>query len=197
MKQAEPPRLTGGQRAILAGVTTVLTLCLLVACLAGRWAWGTLKATPTPMPVAIVPTETHTPTPSPTPTSTPTWTATATPSSTPTSTSTPMPTHTPTHTPTPVPTATPSPSLTPTLAPVVGMMIGNAWLRQEPAADSPTLGTVALRGQQVELLAVYGEWCQIRWSPRSQAQVVGWVPLRWVGVLDSIPAHIITPTSVP
>jgi hypothetical protein len=201
MRDVEPPRLTGTQRALMAGVAGVLVICLVVACLAGRWALAAVLGTPTPVPVAIEPTATYTPTPSPTATPTPTWTPTAAPSFTPTST--PLPTLTstpsplPTSTPSPLPTSTPAPSTTPTVAPVLGLMTGNVWLRQEPAADARRLGMVAERGQQVELLAVFDGWCQVRWSPSPQVQAVGWVPLRWVGTLDPIPARIVTATAAP
>jgi hypothetical protein len=89
------------------------------------------------------------------------------------------------------------PTSTPTPAPVMGLMTGNVWLRQEPSADSLRLGMVAERGEQVEILAVYDDWCQIRWAPFPQGRAVGWVPLRWVGTLDPIPASIVTATAVP
>jgi hypothetical protein len=188
-KGIEPPRLTRDQRVLMAGIAGLLMVCLVVACLAGRWAWVAVLSTPTPMPVAIEPTATYTPTPTPTST----WTPTTTPSSTPTATS--VPTHTPT--PTPTPTTTPTWTFTPTPAPVIGLMTGNVWLRQEPRADALRLGIVAERGQQVELLAVFDGWCQIRWAPDSQVQAVGWIPLRWVGTLDPIPERIVTATVAP
>lgn len=195
MQRVEPPRLTGGQRALMAGAAGLLAVCLVVTCLAGRWALGAMLSTPTPMPVAIEPTTTYTPTPSPTPSPMPTWTPTTAPSSTPTSTS--APTHTATPTATPTRTATPTQTFTATPAPVMGLMTGNVWLRQEPRADAPRLGIVAERGQQVELLAVFDGWCQIRWAPDTQVQAVGWIPLRWVGTLDPIPARIVTATVAP
>jgi hypothetical protein len=194
-KGIEPPRLTGNQRVLMAGIASLLVICLVAACLAGRWAWVAVLSTPTPMPVAVEPTATHTPTPSPTPTltHTSTWTPTTTPSSTPTSTAQP----TPTATLTPTPTTTPTRAFTPTPAPVIGVMTGNVWLREEPRADALRLGIVAERGQQVELLAVFDGWCQVYWAPDSQVQAVGWIPLRWVGTLDPIPAHIVTATVAP
>jgi hypothetical protein len=187
MAGAKPARLTGTQKLVMAGAFSLLVVCLVVACFAGRWAVGVVFPTPTPIAVVIQPTMTYTP--SPAPTLTPTWTATATPSATPTSASTPTPTSTS--------TATPTPSLTPTPGSVAGLMTGNAWLRSEPGAGSPTLGMVALRGQQVELLAVFADWCQIRWTPSPEVEAVGWVPCRWVGTLTPIPARIVTPTAVP
>lgn len=79
----------------------------------------------------------------------------------------------------------------------MGLMTGNAWLRQEPRDDSLRLGIVAERGQQVELLAVFDGWCQIRWAPGAQVQAVGWIPLKWVGTLEPIPARIVTATAGP
>jgi hypothetical protein len=189
----EPPRMTRAQKWSVAGVASLLVICLVIACLAGRWALTGALGTPTPMPVAIEPTATHTPTHSPTPTPTPTWTPTTTPSSTPTSTSQP----TPTATPTPTPTTTPTRAFTSTPAPVLGVMTGNVWLREEPRADALRLGIVAERGQQVELLAVFDGWCRVYWAPDSQVQAVGWIPLRWVGTLDPIPARIVTATVAP
>jgi hypothetical protein len=191
----EPAGLTRTHWAMVAGAVSLLAICLVVACLAGRWALAPLLSTPTPVPVAIEWTATQVPTPTHTPTWTPTWTPTATPSATPTPTSTP--TATPSATPTSTYTPSPVPTSTPTPAPVIGLMTGNAWLRQEPSAGSPRLGMVAERGQQVELLAIYDDWCQIRWAPFPQGQAVGWVPLRWVGTLDPIPASIVTATAAP
>ena len=79
----------------------------------------------------------------------------------------------------------------------MGLMTGNAWLRQDPSDDARRLGVVLERGQPIELLAVFGDWCQVRWSPQPQTQVTGWVPLEWVGVTVPIPAKIITPTTGP
>lgn len=56
---------------------------------------------------------------------------------------------------------------------------------------------VAERGTQVEILAVSGEWCQIRLSLEAGVEATGWVPLRWLGTLDPIPVHLISPTAGP
>jgi hypothetical protein len=185
MEGVAPPQLTGTQRALMAAAGSLLVICLVVACLAGRWAWVGVFGTPTPMPVAVEPSATPTPTHTHTPTltPTPTWTPTA------------VPTHT--TTPTPAPTSMPTPSLTPTPAPVTGLMTGNVWLRQEPRDDAPRLGLIAERGQQVEILAVFDGWCQIRWVPSPQVQAIGWVPLRWVGTLAPVPARLVTATAAP
>jgi hypothetical protein len=76
-------------------------------------------------------------------------------------------------------------------------MTGNVWLRQEPAADAPRLGLVLERGQQVEILAVFGDWYQVRWAPQIQAGVIGWTPAEWVGTIAPIPARLVTPTISP
>jgi hypothetical protein len=80
---------------------------------------------------------------------------------------------------------------------VTGLMTGNAWLRQAPEANASRLGPIGRTGEQVEILAVYGDWCRIRLSPSAQAEATGWVPMRWVGTLEPIPARIITPTTTP
>jgi hypothetical protein len=196
-REIEPPRLTATQRTLMAGIVGLLVICLAATCLVGRWALVAVLSTPTPLPVAIESTATYTPTRSPTSTHTPTRTPTMTPSATSTSTPTATPTSTSTSVPTTTPTSTPVPTTTPTPASVMGLMTGNVWLRQEPRADALRLGIVAERGQQVELLAVYDGWGQIHWAPDSQVQAVGWIPLRWVGTLDPIPAGIVTATTAP
>ncbi len=76
-------------------------------------------------------------------------------------------------------------------------MTGNVWLREGPSAGSPRLGVILERGLRVELLAVFGDWCQVHWAPEAGAEVTGWVPLQWVGTTDPIPAHMVTPTVGP
>ena len=112
---------------------------------------------------------------------------------------------TPSATPTSSPSATPSPTLTPTFtatptstpAPVVGLMTGHVWVRQAPAPNAPLIGLILERGQPVELRALFGDWIQVRWAPEPDTQVIGWVPVRWVGTTGPIPAHIVTPTVSP
>jgi len=181
---AEPRALSPAQKRILAGALGLMVVCLVGACLAGGWAWQTLRSTPTPLPVAVEPTST--------PTSTPTFTAT--PSPMPAAIATPSPTFTVTPLPTFTPTATATPTSTATPAPVLGLMTGNVWLHGGPSAASPRLGIVLERGQPVELLALFGDWCQVRWTPQAGAEVIGWVPARWVGTTTPIPARIVTPT---
>ena len=92
----------------------------------------------------------------------------------------PAPTETPAPTPTPVPTP----------APVIGLMTGHVWLRAEPADDSRRLGVILERGQRVEILAVFGDWYQVRWVPQAEAEVIGWVtyqlPSLRASILDSM-----------
>ena len=181
METGQPRELSRGQKLVLAGASALAVACVAGAGLAGGWAWRTLQATPTPLPVAAAPTPTFTQTPSPSPTST----ATATPL--PTQTASPSPTRTPS----PTPTASPTP------APVMGLMTGNVWLHGGPSVDAPRLGLILERGQSVEILAVFSDWCRVRWAPQGQAEAIGWVPLEWVGTTGAIPARIVTPTAGP
>jgi hypothetical protein len=171
--------LSRSQKLVLAGALGFIVVCVVGAGLAGGWAWRTLRSTPTPAPVAIAPTATPTATPSPTPTAT--------------ATVVPLPTlpPSPTNTPSPTPTFTPTPS------PVIGLMTGNVWLREGPSADAARLGTILQRGQSIEILAVFGDWCRVRWAPDAHAEVIGWVPLEWVGTTEALPSRIITPTAGP
>lgn len=177
MVTAEPGRLSRSQKLVLAGALGLVFICVAGTGLAGGWAWRAVHITPTPVPVAVQPTSTPTASPSPTPT------ATSTPSPTPTAT--------------PSPTRTSTPIPTPTPVPVVGLMTGNVWLREGPSADSPRVGMILELGQPVEILAVFDDWCRVRWVPQAETQIVGWVPLRWVGTTSGIPARIVTPTIRP
>jgi hypothetical protein len=174
MRSAGPPGLSRTQKRVLAAASGLAVVCLAVTCLAGGWAWRTLRVTPTPVVVAIAPAPTFTATPTPAPT--------LTPIPSPTSTALPSPT------PTSIPTATPTP------APVIGLMTGDVWLHEGPSADSPRLGMILERGQTVEILALFSEWVQVRWTSPAQAEVTGWVSLQWVGTTAPIPAQIVTPT---
>jgi hypothetical protein len=193
MAASEPPQMTRAQKAWMVGAIGMVVICLVAACFASRWALSTVRGTPTPLPVAVQSSATITSSPIPTSTPTPTWTLTVTPSPSPLPTSTGTPTPTSTFTPTP----TQTPTWTPTPAQVTGLMTGNAWLRQEPRADSARLGIIAERGTAVELLAVSGVWGQIHLSLAPGVEAVGWVPLRWLGTLEPIPAHLIAPTAGP
>jgi hypothetical protein len=187
----EPPKVSRPQKLLLAGAGSLAVLCLVAACLASLWGFGAFRATPTALPVAVQPTAT--PTASPTTSPTPTWTPTGTPTPSPT----PSPTYTPTSTSTATPTATASPTPTWTPSPVTGVMIGNAWLREEPGAEAARLGVVAGRGSEITILAVSGEWCQVRLSRSASVEATGWVPLRWLRTLAPIPERIVSPTAIP
>jgi len=189
-----PDKLSPNQQRFLTITLGTIFACVLIACVAGSWAWQVVSTTPTPT-LTLTSTATSTYTPTPTNTATPTATATATSTFTPTPTATPTDTATATPTPTPTPTATFTP--TPTPGPILGVMLGDVWVRQEPSLASPRLGLTLAAGQQVQVLAVLGDWYSIRWAPQTEAVVTGWVPARWVGTIDAIPDHIITPTATP
>jgi hypothetical protein len=180
------------QRRVIFGGIIVLLLCTVLSCSTGVWAWQQIMVPPAPVePVAVVvaPTDTATIVPTPTPTQIPTHT----PSPTASATATPLPTATNTPSPTAVPTDTPT--ATATTISVPGAMIGSAWVRHTPSEDSGRL-TVALEpGTPVQLLAVFENWYQVRWTPQAGAEVMGWVPARWVETTTSIPTELITPTT--
>jgi len=116
------------------------------------------------------------------------------PTAVPTTTPTPWPTATATVTAMPTPTHTPSP--TPAPAPVLGVMVGNVWAYESPGGGA-RLEKILERGRPVEILAVFDNWCQVRWVALGQEELRGWVPLRWVGTLEEIPGRLVTPTLVP
>ena len=72
-------------------------------------------------------------------------------------------------------------------------MVGNVWLRGGPSADSPRLGLILEQGQLVEVLAMFGDWAQVRWVPQAHAVVIGWVPTIWVETTVPAPSWIVTP----
>ena len=76
-------------------------------------------------------------------------------------------------------------------------MTGSVYVRQGPGLEYALLGMVLSRGQRIEIVAAYGNWVQARWTPQNGAQVIGWVPMTWVGTLTPIPERMITPTAVP
>jgi cytoskeletal protein RodZ len=197
----EPPLFKRWQKWVLAGVAVVLLACTIGVCLVGRNVWQSTRVVPTL--AAYVATEAARPTATPPPTATATATSTATPTATPTATSTTTPTATATATATPTATATSTatptamPTATPTLRYAGAVMTGSVYVRQGPGLEYDLLGMVLTRGQAIEVVAVYGTWVQARWTPQSGAEVVGWVPMTWVGALTPFPEQIITPTSVP
>ncbi|MBN2394607.1 MAG: SH3 domain-containing protein [Anaerolineae bacterium] len=197
-KNRQPLSLT--QRIILVFFVLLIALPPLLGC--GWWIWrvenrftALFAIPPTATPTATF-TPTATPTHTLTPTSTPTPTPTSTPTPTPTATHTPTPT--PTHTPTPTrtPTATHTPIPTPTLSPYYGVMVGSAYLYDGP--DGENTGMVARLGDQVEILAQYGDWYHVRVASvrEEDVQSVGWVQARWVTLIRSVPLELITPTPV-
>ncbi len=188
MTVARPAELSPTQKRVLAGALAVFAVLVLGACAITGWVWRAVRGRPAPAPVVVVaPTSASTftspPTSSPIFTPNPAITPTTTPSPAPTTTATPVPTATL------VPTATP--------APPIGLMTGNVWLRAGPSAESPRLGLILERGVQIEILAVFGNWYRVRWAPEAQAEVIGWVPARWVGTTNPIPARLVTPTAGP
>jgi hypothetical protein len=168
----KPRQLSVVQRRVLMGLAALMLLCLATLCLAGRWGWQALHATP--VPTAVPPTATLTATPTVTPSPTATVTAT------------------------PLPTQTPAPTVAPaTPAAVEGVMVGNVWAYEAPAVGAPRLEQVLDRGRPVEILAVYDDWCLVRWIALGTEEYRGWVSRRWVGMLDPIPEYLITPTPAP
>jgi hypothetical protein len=172
---ASPAGLSAGQKRILVGLLGLVFVCLLTVCWGSTWVLRKVRATPTPTAAPVIVHLTPSPTPSPT--------------------STPSPTHTPTSTLTPTAVRTPTSTSTP--SPVVGLMTGNVWVRQAPSPDAPLMGVILQRGQLVEIQAVFGDWCQVRWTPEAQTEVVGWVPLEWVGTTIAIPSRLVTPVLSP
>jgi hypothetical protein len=165
------------QKRVLFGGAVLLLLCGVLSCWAGGWAWQRIVAPPTVVVIA------------------PTDTATASPTSTTTSTSTPVPTATNTPSPTASPTHTPTPTATPTVIIVPGTMIGSAWVRHTPSDDSGRLAIALERGTPIDVLAVFQNWYQVRFSPSAGAEVTGWVPGRWVETTKSIPTELVTPSA--
>jgi hypothetical protein len=182
------PELTRGQRVFVTLGLVGLLFLIVLAVFACNFATRLI-------PVAYPPL-TQTATLTSIPTFTPTHTATHTP----TFTSSPTPTFTPTFTLTAsaTPTFTPSSTLTPTVTPVSvrGVMTGNVWVRTRPDPDAVHFELTVLINTPVDILAVYGEWAEIKWLSEFGIQQ-GWVPLRWVGTTDPIPEQIITPVGAP
>jgi hypothetical protein len=177
-----PQKLSSSQKRFLAGALGGLTILLVMCVLFTYWVWQLGRRASPPLVVIVPPTATV-----PTATLIPTATATPTPTSSPTPTLTITPSLTPTS----------LPSSTPTIAPVFGVTLGNVWMRTRPSFFSPRTGVILPLGEQVELLAQYGEWVRVRQLSEDQYSTVGWIPARWLGISTSIPAHLITPTALP
>ena len=184
-----PPRpgLSQGQRRALAWAGGIVGGCMLLTCGLGLWGWRTVQGLAAPLPPA-------TPSPTMPPTSSPTLTLTATPSPTASATATLTATPPPTLTRLPTATASPTASATATPAPVIGVMTGNAWVYAGPALQSQRLPVYIERGQSVVILARAGTWYRVRWAPPGEAEVLGWVPVEWVGATSPIPPDIVTPS---
>lgn len=174
-----PPQPTASQPLSRIQRFILVFVLLLVVCppllLCGGWIWHVERrmAALAAVPATALPVPTATTTPSPT----------ATPP--------PPPTTTPTDTPTPPPTATPTPLL--------GVMIGNVFLRADPQLEDTRTALVAPEGAQVEVLAQYGDWYRVRVAITTAyaVELVGWVPTQWVGLVDPVPPELVTPTAVP
>lgn len=92
------------------------------------------------------------------------------------------------------PTTQPGTVPVPSATPFLGLMTGHVWLREGSDPDSPLLGVIVRRGETVEILAVYGDRYQVRWTLRGESVVIGWAPAMWVGTIDPIPVGIVTPS---
>ncbi|MEJ5198537.1 MAG: SH3 domain-containing protein, partial [Anaerolineae bacterium] len=156
--------LNPGQRRILIGLSALLIVCLLAACIGGALALRNALNRPAITVLVVVtatpgPTATHTVTPWPTPT--PTATATATPS--------------PTATATASPTASPTPTLTPTPAPspIVRVAAGGVNVRSGAGLEYPIL-EVAEEGRVLTVIGrnATGGWWQVCCTQRGET---GWV----------------------
>ena len=76
-------------------------------------------------------------------------------------------------------------------------MIGNVYIRDAP--NGTRIGPVAPLGAPVEVLAQYDGWyrVQVLVSGEPGAEVVGWIPARWVTLLRPVPPERVTPTVSP
>jgi SH3-like domain-containing protein len=73
-------------------------------------------------------------------------------------------------------------------------MTGSEWVHEGPSLDSPRTGVILRQGQPVEILALFGDWCLVRWVPAGEGEMTGWVLARWVGTTSPIPERLVTPT---
>jgi hypothetical protein len=184
---------SGGEKGIKAmsrrakiGWVIGFLLAILLAVLACFYIQFTVALYPIAFP-SPTPTNTSTPTPTSTPTSTPTFTPTftSTPTSTPTSTFTP--------TSTPTPTATFTPTSTPT--PYEAFASGNVWVRNHPEYLNSRIEVLNINAP-VKVLSAYGTWVEVEWTD-GLGYHRGWVPARWITLLEPISPGQITPTIVP
>ncbi|OQY89210.1 MAG: hypothetical protein B6D38_07615 [Anaerolineae bacterium UTCFX1] len=80
--------------------------------------------------------------------------------------------------------------------PAHGVTAGNVWVSDSPG-DAQRNWIVLKRGTPVTVLAAYGAWIQISWLTEDDVVLTGWVPSRWIELFAPIPAHYITPLSLP
>jgi hypothetical protein len=177
--QAQPRRLTTGQRLALLGGSGLLILLIAAGCFYLRFT------------IALLPVAFPGPTATPTHTFTPTATATFTSSPTASATSTPIP-DTPTPTATNTPTATFTPTFTPSPTPYRGYMMGNVRVYDDPNQLGQS-NRYLLQETPVVVLAVNGDWALVEWIGDQGVQQ-GWVRLRWISLLTPLPNSMITPT---
>jgi hypothetical protein len=173
-------------RGTKVGIFLGILLGILLIVLACFYLQFTIALYPVAFP-SPTPTSTGTPTATPTATSTQTFTPTATN----TATLTPTATFTPTHTATP--TFTFTPSATPT--PYEAYAAGNVWVRPAPEPMVSRM-TVLLINTPVKVLSVYGRWLEVEWSTQYGLQR-GWVPARWITLVEPVESSLITPTTAP
>ena len=83
------------------------------------------------------------------------------------------------------PTVTPSPAPSPVVAPspvsVFGVALGDVWLRK--SAGGERLPAAVLKGQQVEVLGVSGDYLKVQWTD-GETVLSGWVTAEWVEVQE-------------
>jgi len=184
---------TGGEKGIRAmsrkaklGWAIGILFAILLAILACFYIQFTVALYPIAFPS---PTPTSTSTPTPTATFTPTPTATFTPTSTPTSTPTQ------TFTPTPTATFTPTNTPTPTSTPYEAFASGNVYLRNYPDYIRSRIEILYVNAP-VKVLSQYGPWVEVEWTDDAGYHR-GWVPARWIALMQPIPPGRITPTVTP
>ena len=72
-------------------------------------------------------------------------------------------------------------------------MVGSTWVHMAPGEDTERLTVALERDLPVEVLGAFQDWYRVSWSPQSGAEVVGWVPARWVETVIPIPSELVTP----
>lgn len=164
-------------RRPLAGLAVLTLLVLVLVCGCGWLGYAAsprllARLAPTAVLYVAVPTATHVPTATDTPTPEPTATATPTPS--------PTPTLTPTGTNTPEPTAT----ATVTPAPLLGQMLGNVYIRTAPDPNTGLTNQALLVGSTVRVLERRDPWVHVVFPAEGNPTIDGWLPLRWVRVVQ-------------